>query len=45
MNALDAGASRDELLEVIGVVISMRGTTGLAESFRVIQILEELGKL
>jgi AhpD family alkylhydroperoxidase len=45
MNALDAGATRDELLEVIGVVISMRGTTGLAESFRVIQLLEELDKL
>lgn len=45
MKALEMGATKEELLETIGVVISMRGTTGLAESYRVIQILDELGKL
>jgi alkylhydroperoxidase/carboxymuconolactone decarboxylase family protein YurZ len=45
MNALDLDATTEELLETIGVVISMRGTTGLAESLRVIRILDELGKL
>jgi AhpD family alkylhydroperoxidase len=45
MKALELGATRDELLETIGVVISIRGTTGLAESYKVIQLLDELGKL
>lgn len=45
MYALDKGATKEEFLETIGVVTSMRGTTGLAESLRVIQLLDELGKL
>lgn len=45
MHALENGATKEEILETISVVISMRGTTGLAESLRVIQLLEELGKL
>jgi AhpD family alkylhydroperoxidase len=45
MRALDNGATKDEILETLGVVVSMRGTTGIAESLRVIQLLEELGKL
>ena len=45
MYALDKGATKEEILEVISVVVSMRGTTGVAESLRVIQLLEELGKL
>ncbi len=44
MYALEAGATREEILEVISVVASMRGTTGVAESLRVIQLLDELGK-
>lgn len=43
--ALDLGATKEEFLETISVVISMRGTTGVAESLRVIQLLDELGKL
>lgn len=43
--ALELGATREEILETIGVVTSMRGTTGVAESLRVIQLLDEMGKL
>ncbi|MFW6428790.1 MAG: carboxymuconolactone decarboxylase family protein [Desulfosalsimonas sp.] len=45
MGALDQGASREEVLETLEVVVSMRGTTGVAESLRVIQLLDELEKL
>jgi len=43
--ALEAGATKEEFLETLSVVSAMRGTTGMAESLRVIQFLEELGKL
>jgi AhpD family alkylhydroperoxidase len=42
--ALDMGATKVEFLETIAIVCSMRGTTGLAESLRVIQFLDESGK-
>jgi AhpD family alkylhydroperoxidase len=45
MYALENGATKEEILEAIGVVVSIRGTTGIAESLRVIQLLDELGKL
>jgi AhpD family alkylhydroperoxidase len=45
MYALDNGATREEIMETLAVVVSMRGTTGVAESLRVIQLLEELGTL
>ena len=45
MSALENGATKDEILETISVAVSMRGTTGVAESLRVVQILDELGKL
>jgi len=45
MLALENGATKDEILETISVVVSMRGTTGVAESLRVVQLLDELGKL
>jgi AhpD family alkylhydroperoxidase len=45
MRALEAGATKDEILETISVVVAMRGTTGIAESSRVLKLLEELGKL
>jgi AhpD family alkylhydroperoxidase len=41
--ALKAGATKSEFLEAIAVVISMRGTTGIAESLRVVQFLDENG--
>jgi AhpD family alkylhydroperoxidase len=43
--ALKKGATKEEILETISVVISMKGTMGVAESLRVIQLLDELGKL
>ncbi len=43
--ALELGATKEEFLETIAVVASMRGTTGVAESLRVIQFLDELEKL
>ena len=45
VRALEAGATREEILETISVVVSMSGTTGVGESLRVIQLLDELGKL
>lgn len=44
-HALDAGASKEEILEVIAVEVAMSGATGVAESLRVIRLLDELGKL
>jgi AhpD family alkylhydroperoxidase len=40
--AMENGASKEEILETLSVVVSMRGTTGVAESLRVIQLLDEL---
>jgi AhpD family alkylhydroperoxidase len=45
MRALEAGASKEEILETISVVVVMSGTTGMAESLRVIKLLDEMGKL
>jgi AhpD family alkylhydroperoxidase len=45
MYALENGATKEEILETISVVLSMRGTTGVAESLRVVQLLDELGEL
>ncbi|MCD6297461.1 MAG: carboxymuconolactone decarboxylase family protein [Deltaproteobacteria bacterium] len=45
MEALDNGATKEEILETISVVVSIRGTTGVGESLRVVQLLDELGKL
>ena len=42
-HALKAGATKDEILETIAVEISMSGTTGIAESLRVVELMEELG--
>ena len=43
--AVDQGAGKEEILETLSVVVSMRGTTGIAESLRVIQWLDESGVL
>jgi len=45
MRALEAGATKDEILETISVNLAMSGTTGMAESLGVIKLLDELGKL
>ena len=43
--SLDAGATVEEILETCAVVVAMSGTTGIAESLKVIELLEDLGKL
>lgn len=43
--ALTEGATRDEILETLQVLVAMGGTTGIAESLRVIKFLDELGHL
>jgi AhpD family alkylhydroperoxidase len=45
MRALEAGASVDEILETTGVAVAIGGTMGMAESLRVIRLLEDMGKL
>jgi len=45
MYALKAGATKEEIFETLSVGVSMRGTTGVGESLRVVQLLDELGKL
>ena len=42
-NALKEGATTDEIIETLQVVIAIGGTTGIAESLRVIKFLDELG--
>jgi AhpD family alkylhydroperoxidase len=39
--ALDEGATQDEILETLQVLVAMGGTTGIAESLRVIKTLDE----
>jgi alkylhydroperoxidase/carboxymuconolactone decarboxylase family protein YurZ len=43
--ALELGASVEEILEACGVAISLGGTMAAAETTRVVQLLEELGKI
>jgi AhpD family alkylhydroperoxidase len=45
MRALEAGASAEEILETTGVAVAIGGTMGMAESLRVVRLLEELGKI
>jgi alkylhydroperoxidase/carboxymuconolactone decarboxylase family protein YurZ len=40
--ALDAGATRAEMMETIAVNMAMSDTTGIAESLRVLKLLDEL---
>ena len=41
--AVEAGATRDEVLEAASVLLAIHGTTGYAETWRVVKVLEELG--
>jgi AhpD family alkylhydroperoxidase len=43
-DAVEAGATRAEVLEAVAVAIVMGGTAVSAESWRVVKVLEELGK-
>lgn len=45
MLALEAGATKEEIFEAITVATTMGGTPALSESYRVIRLLQELGKL
>lgn len=42
--AVEAGATKSEVLETVSVAINMGGNTALAHRWRVIKVLEELGK-
>ena len=41
-HSLNAGATKNEIFEVIGVAMSMRGTTGGSEALKVIKFLDEM---
>jgi AhpD family alkylhydroperoxidase len=43
-DAIVAGATRNEVLEAVSVAIVMGGTAVSAETWRVVKVLEELGK-
>ena len=41
--AVEAGASKEEVLEAASVLLAVHGSTGYSESWRVLKVLEELG--
>ena len=43
-DAVEAGATKAEVLEAVSVAIVMGGTVVSAETWRVVKVLEELGK-
>jgi len=43
-DAISAGATKDEILEAVSVAVVMGGTAVSAETWRVVKVLEELGK-
>lgn len=43
-DAINAGASKDEILEAVSVAVVMGGTAVSAETWRVVRVLDELGK-
>ncbi len=43
-DAVAAGATKDEILEAVAVAVVMGGTAVSAETWRVVKVLEELGK-
>ena len=43
-DAIEAGATKAEILETVSVATVMGGTAVSAESWRVVKVLEELGK-
>ena len=44
-DAVEAGATKEEVLEAVSVAIVMGGTKVSAETWRVVKVLEEMGKL
>ncbi len=43
-DAVAAGASKEEILEAVAVAIVMGGTAVSAETWRIVKVLEEMGK-
>ena len=43
-SAVEAGATKQEILEAVSVAIAIGGTAAFGSSWRVVKILEELGK-
>ena len=43
--AMDAGASKEEVMETISVALVMGGTPVMGMSLRVIKMMEEMGKM
>ena len=43
-DAISAGATKEEVLEAVSVAVVMGGTAVSAETWRVVKVLEELGK-
>jgi len=43
-DAITAGATKEEVLEAVSVAVVMGGTAVSAETWRVVKVLEELGK-
>ena len=43
-DAIAAGATKDEVLEAVSVAVVMGGTTVNAETWRMVKVLQELGK-
>jgi AhpD family alkylhydroperoxidase len=43
-DAVAAGATKEEILEAVAVAVVMGGTAVSAETWRVVKVLEELGK-
>ena len=43
-DAIAAGATKEEILEAVAVAVVMGGTAVSAETWRVVKVLEELGK-
>ena len=43
--AVDAGATKEEILEAASVLLAIHGTSGYSESWRVVKVLEELGMM
>jgi len=43
-DAIAAGATKDEVLEAVSVAVVMGGTAVSAETWRVVKVMQELGK-
>ncbi|MFC1937203.1 carboxymuconolactone decarboxylase family protein [Chloroflexota bacterium] len=41
--AVEAGATKEEVIEAASVLLAIHGTSGYSESWRVVKVLEELG--